>query len=272
MKKFAFQSSLLLINKKRNISPLMLQNPLPGLEVGIPLTICENIFTTLHYGYDITTPRIVALEFGFAYFAYGCDRLFDAYDPLETNENKQQLYEYYRNNKKLIGASLIAVYLVMSYDLVQTYETAPFAFVLTSTLGYKNFKHLLGEYKAAYIALMWTLACYVLPCVIHDGDYSSIMQPLDYSPIFLSLLSTSNLVDAKDIVEDKNNNINTIPVLIGEKNSNTFSVVLLLLSSILFYINPHFYNRPLVNGIYELQTLGTTIYPIISNSTNIVIS
>ena len=28
----------------------MLQNPLPGLEVGIPLTICENIFTTLYYG------------------------------------------------------------------------------------------------------------------------------------------------------------------------------------------------------------------------------
>ena len=119
---------------------------------------------------------------------------------------------------------------------------------------------------------MWTLACYLLPCVIHDADYSSLMYPLDYSPIFLSLLATSNLVDAKDVIEDKNNNINTIPVLIGEKNSNTFSVVLLFLSCFLFYINPHFINRPIVNGIYELQSLGTAIYPIISNTTNIVIS
>ena len=62
MKFLAFQSYLPIIKKNKYLTKTNLVNPLPGVEVGIPLTIYENIFTNLHYGYDITTPKILALN------------------------------------------------------------------------------------------------------------------------------------------------------------------------------------------------------------------
>ena len=38
-----------------------------GIEIGIPLNIYQNIFTYNHYGKDITTPGIVALQFLFPF-------------------------------------------------------------------------------------------------------------------------------------------------------------------------------------------------------------
>ena len=107
---------------------------------------------------------------------------------------------------------------------------------------------------------------------MHDHNYSSIMSPIDYMPIFISLFATSNLVDSKDIIEDKTNHINTIPVLLGEKTSNSISVLALLLAGICFAINPHFNDRPVVNWIYELQTFASGAYPILNNTTNIKVS
>ena len=51
-------------------------------------------------------------------------------------------------------------------------------------------------------------------------NYEIFNYPLDYLPCFLTLFATSNYADIKDIQEDKMNNITTIPVAIGEKNSN----------------------------------------------------
>ena len=40
-------------------------NPLNGLEIGIPLNIFSNIYTNLHYGYDVTTIKSVLIQFLF---------------------------------------------------------------------------------------------------------------------------------------------------------------------------------------------------------------
>lgn len=42
--------------------------PLNGLDIGIPLNIIDNVFTNLHYGYDITTPKVILLQFLIAYY------------------------------------------------------------------------------------------------------------------------------------------------------------------------------------------------------------
>ena len=243
------------------------QNPLPGTEVGIPLLLFENIFTNIHYGYDITTPEIVFLEFAFAFLTYGFDRLQDSYDVVEIKADKQELYSYFRENKDNIVSALMTTYFITFYLLSQQQETIPFILGITSTSQYKKIKSIIGPFKPVYISLMWTIGCYFLPCVIADNDYSSLSQPLDYLPIFLTLFGSSNLADARDIVEDKNNNINTIPVLLGEDISNSISCLSILFASFLFFHNPNFYDREIFNGIYGVQNSIIGLAPIIANKT-----
>ena len=109
MTKLAFQS-LALKKTSRNLVKRNLANPLPGIEVGIPVTIFQNIFTNNHYGYDITNSKMLLLQFGSAYLTYGFDRFFDSQDPLETAENKQQLYKYYNDNKVNIITTLCIIF------------------------------------------------------------------------------------------------------------------------------------------------------------------
>ena len=114
---------------------------------------------------------------------------------------------------------------------------------------------------------MWTAISYILPCVMYDMDYSCLSYPLDYSPMLLTLFGTSNLADSKDVTEDANNNITTIPVLFGEKVSNSLSVWALILSSIIFFVNPNYHNRPRINNLYEIQNIVGFILPILTNNT-----
>lgn len=270
MKQTAFQN---IIFKKKPIKTIQyFNNPLPGIEVGIPLTITQNVFTNLHYGYDITTPKILFLQFSFSYLTYGIDRFNDAFDPGETNKDKQNLYKYYIENKNSVLITLLITYLYTCYLLGENIETIPFILVLTSTLKYKDYKVKLGPYKPLFIAIMWTLSCYVLPCVLNDNDYTCLESPLDYLPLLLTLFGSSNLVDSKDVIEDKNNNITTIPVLYGEESSNTISVIALTLSSILFLINPNYHNRDIINTIYNIQNIGLATSTLIQNKTIININ
>ena len=39
-----------------------------GFSLGIPLNIITNVFTELHYGYDITSLKIVTLQFFIGYY------------------------------------------------------------------------------------------------------------------------------------------------------------------------------------------------------------
>ena len=85
-------------------SPIMNDaNLFTGFDIGIPLNIFSNIFTNLHYGYDITTPKSVLIQFLLGYYTYGKDRYSDALEyiaePLEYNSTKQELYNFIYNNR-----------------------------------------------------------------------------------------------------------------------------------------------------------------------------
>ena len=85
--------------------------------------------------------------------------------------------------------------------------------------------------------------------------------------MMLTIFGTSNLADAKDVEEDYNNNITTIPVRYGYKFSNTLSVSALFLSSILFLINHNYNDRPIINNLYEIQNIVSFIIPLLTNNT-----
>ena len=115
---------------------------------------------------------------------------------------------------------------------------------------------------------MWTFACVVLPCVLHDHNYDILNYPLDYLPCLLTIFATSNLNDIKDIEEDKFNGIDTLPVLLGRENSNYLILICLAASSLIFGMNEHYYDRPILNSIFEIQNVGFSFIPFIFEEKN----
>ena len=71
-----------LINNNRNLNPKIIPKMMllesGGGELGIPLNIFSNIYTNLHYGYDITTVNSILIQFLLGYYVYGIDRFKDA--------------------------------------------------------------------------------------------------------------------------------------------------------------------------------------------------
>ena len=253
------------IIKKRN-SDIIAINPLNGLDIGIPLNIFSNIYTNLHYGYDITTTNSILIQFLLGYYTYGKDRYSDAIEyyenPYKIEEKKEELYNFLYENKKFYDLTLNLSFIWIGYLFVNQQTTSeiinniPFIPILYINGYYKYFKQNLDIFKPLYISIMWTISTIIIPCVLHEHTYEILKYPVDYLPCLLTLFATSNFADSKDILEDKINKINTIPVKYGLKTSNIISFVAIVISSILLIENNNFENRIVINSLVELQNVG----------------
>ena len=259
--------NLYFLKQPTNMYPrTLVKSFITGAEIGIPLNIFSNVYTQMHYGYDIITIKPIILQFLLSYYAYGYDRLKDA-DEYESDPNlynnlsqkKLELYNNIINNKKIYELSFFVTEIsILSLLLLNdNYITIlPFIPLLLTSRYYKEFKQNLSFYKPLYISFMWTMSSVILPCVLYDNNYSILLSPQDYLPCLLLLFATSNYADIKDIKEDTLNNIETIPVKFGIDKSNFISLIALAISSILFVESSNFVNRPIINSLVEIQNFG----------------
>tara|TARA_B100000902_G_C27282997_1_gene902872 strand:+ start:686 stop:1513 length:828 start_codon:yes stop_codon:yes gene_type:complete len=266
----SFKRSLTLLNKRQTIKSIT--NPLPGLDIGIPLTIFQNSFTSLHYGESIVTTRDVLLQFLIGYYVYGTDRYNDALEYCENpySTPKKDLYEYIFMNQDMMKNTLGLSYVLTLFLLCNDqhfWVNLPFIGLLELTNKYKDLKPKLGIYKPAFIAILWTASAIWMPSVLHDHNYNILLYPQDYLPCTLTIFSASNIIDNKDIVEDRQNNITTIPVVYGETNSIRISLVGLILSSLILGFNPHYLDFPVVNSLLEIQNGAISFLPFVLNAT-----
>lgn len=245
-----------------------------GIEIGIPLNIYQNIFTHNHYGKEIMNPGLISLQFLLGYYTYGKDRYKDALEfernPYETD--KKEFYQNILKNKKFYkefyeGLDVIFI-LYFLFDRKILLNT-PFMLLLYSTNYYDEIKQKYGLLKPVYVSIMWTACTVILPCVLHDHNFSILNHPLDYLPCTLSLFANSNLQDNKDIIEDRAKGIETIPSKFGIEKSNMLSLAAIALSSLFFGMSEHYLSRPLINSLFELQNVGTAF--VINNSTNLLL-
>lgn len=256
-------------------SPIMNDaNLFTGFDIGIPLNIFSNIFTNLHYGYDITTPKSVLIQFLLGYYTYGKDRYSDALEYIANpyNTTKGELYHFIYTNRDNYNITLSLSFIAIIYILLTSITNkddiiynVPFIPLFYLNGEYKSFKPSLQEYKAIYIGIMWCLASLVLPCVLYEHSYDILNYPLDYVPCILTLFASSNLADNRDIDEDNTNRIMTIPVKYGIFRSNIISFIALVISSLSLIENPHFENRIWINSIVELQNFA--VMGLLYNST-----
>ena len=237
-------------------------NPIIGSNLGIPLNILQLIFTTEYFNKNIINIELIGLQFAIGIFTYGTDRLKDALD-YKNNSNiilsqeKIDYYEFllknYNLNLFIILSSFIYI-LTLSYDNIYNY---PFVFLLLSTLDYRNFKKKYGYLKSFYIGLFWTFGSVIFPIVIQEHNYNIIYEPTIYLPSFLSMIASSNLLDIKDLEEDKSENIYTLPVLFGENNAICISHISLALAMLIFLNNPNYYDNIWISSLFQFQTFGS---------------
>lgn len=256
-----------LFMKRDTTIPIKNNNILPGLAIGIPVNALSYTFTNLHYGYDIMNLNTVSLLFGLAFIAYNYDRTLDSIyslnKPNSITDKKYPRHKYYYENIELYLSSNTIIFGLISYFFATQEIYLPFFVLLNSIINYRTLKTQFGELKSTYIAVCWCLASLVLPCVIHDNDYSILEYPLDYMPFVLTLFSYSNIADIKDIEEDKLNNVNTLPVRFGADNTKAISLFLICIASYLFAINPNFNTNILWNSFYEIGNIGYIVNEII---------
>tara|TARA_Y100000816_G_C26052080_1_gene551730 strand:- start:377 stop:1216 length:840 start_codon:yes stop_codon:yes gene_type:complete len=267
MKTYAFLQKYSYINKYTNKSPTILNaaNPIVGLDMGIPLNMIQDIFTNIHYGYDITTFKSIVLQFLIGYYTYGKDRYKDA---LEYNENKFDtpkmiLFEFLIKYKDFYKLSYDTTLLIIMYMLIfdeSMFYNIPFIFLLYSSEYYKDIKKIGPFIKPLYISIMWTLAVVALPCVLKDHNYNILAYPLDYLPCALTMFSSSTILDIRDIEEDKFNNVKTIPVVYGFEYAQILTLSLLALSSLIFGINDNYLESPIKNSIFEFINVWLSYY------------
>ena len=240
-----------------------------GAALGVPLSIIQNVFTNLHYGYDITTWQAVGLQFLIGYYTYGKDRYKDALDykdePYPTD--KVKLYDELNENADLYALSYQIVFQMIALILLAEFRDlniVPFLLLLYSSEYYKDLKRVVPLAKPVYVSTMWTLSSVVLPCVIHDDNFSILLDASTYLPCFLTMFALTNVADIRDVDVDRLNGIDTIPVAYGEVPTATVAQIALLFSSLIFGMNPHYLDRPIVNSFVELQNAALSGYLIYS--------
>lgn len=157
------------------------------------------------------------------------------YELIKISLNFRYLFYPLPIGSEIINATKISIILLVclmyqSNLFYHDFLVLPFIMTLDLTKLYKPFKKQYPLFKPFYIGSMWTLACMVLPSVLYENNYSILQSYWSiFSPLFL-MTGSSTLLDIKDIQEDKDNHIQTIPVVFGKNNARIFSVVCLLLS------------------------------------------
>ena len=249
-------------------------NPIVGADMGIPLNIIQNIFTTLHYGYDITTVKSVLLQVLIGYYTYGGDRYKDALEyqekPFETA--KKELYEFFVKNKNLYRSTYKNAFIIIMLLLLveeEIWYNVPFIFLIYKSEYYKDIKKINYYTKPLHISVMWTLSTVILPCVLHDHNYSILNYPIDYLPCLFTMFASSVILDIRDIEEDKINNIPTIPVTFGFDETKKIILLLFVFSSFIFGINDNYLKNPIENSFFEMLNVGLSAYTFsIENTAN----
>ena len=261
-------------------------NLLNDFSIGFPLNIFQNVFTNNHYGYDITTSKLIVLQFIIGFYTYGKDRYYDAIEyntePYATTDKKILLYETINNNKLFYKLSydlsfFVIIILILephfiNSELIINDESLPFLLLLYSVEYYKYLKLINPFIKPLYVSGMWTTSSVILPCVLHDHDYSILNDFAVYLPCFFTLFAVTNYADVFDVNEDKINNIKTLPVCYGLYNTNIIILTSLFFSSIIFGLNTHYLDRPFINSMFEIQNAAFSLitpYIFLNNYTKI---
>lgn len=235
---------------------------LSGVEIGIPINLMSKISTEANFFKSPLTKESILLNFLLGFTTYKGDRYLDALETLNeknltslyvnssNGNSKLNYYEYILENEKSVQFTLFCSYISLCIFVIY-YHIGLIVPLITSTFMYKSLKQnkKISFLKPFYVAGMWTFSCCMIPLMLSGNEINqvSIIDAMDFndyyqllSPTFLSLFSTTNLADLKDVDEDLINGVNTLPILLGTQKTKGIVLISSLLSIYIFMQSEYF--------------------------------
>lgn len=227
---------------------------LSGIELGIPMNMMSKISTDVNFIKSPLTKESVILNFLLGFITYKGDRYLDSMEHFNmsnnmTNISKSTYYESIMNNEKSVQFTLFTAYIALCIFVVY-YHMGYIVPLIISTFMYKELKQnkQISFLKPFYIAGMWTFSCCMIPLLLQNNNQlNNLLINMDFydyyqllSPMFLSLFSSTNLADLKDVEEDLINGVNTLPIILGNKKTKSIVLISSLLSIYIFMQSEYF--------------------------------
>ena len=253
---------------------------LSGIEMCVPINLMSKITTDVNYIKSPLSKESILFNFLLGFTTYKGDRYLDAIETFNeknlinlyisnsSNYKKLDYYESILNNEKYVQFTLFCSYVSLCV-LIVYYHMGLIVPLITSTFMYKELKQnkKISFIKPFYVAGMWTFSCCMIPLLlehnINEINQMSLLNNMDFndyyqllSPTFLSLFSTTNLADLKDIDEDMINGVNTLPIILGIKKTKGIVLVSSILS-IYIFMQSEFFTWSLQNLFF----ISSGIFP-----------
>ena len=210
--------------------------PVLGTEVGLSLALMQ---AAAHHE---ITPSLVLCDLAISHSIYGRDRLKDQI--IDLLEKDQEGVKYNVFNYTTSIANLIAFLLLLKFECK---ECIPIVTFLST--AYSRTKVRLGNTKPFLTGILWAYAIVILPPDDVPNDLFLV-----YSSLYAA---TSNIADIKDIEEDKENGIITLPVKFGEKATYIVSAVL---ASVALVTHTTFDDWTIGDTFIEIVSAGLFLY------------
>lgn len=211
--------------------------PILGAEVGLSLALMQ---AAAHHE---ITPYLVLCDLAISHSIYGRDRLKDQLISLKEQDH-EGVMDYNIFNYTSSIANLISLVLLLKFECT---ECIPIVTFLSN--AYSRSKVRFGNTKPFLIGILWAYAIVILP---PDDVPNNLF--LVYSSLYAA---TSNIADIKDIQEDKENGIITIPVKFGEKATYIVSSVL---ASVALATHTGFDDWTIGDTFIEIVSAGLLLY------------
>lgn len=211
--------------------------PILATELGLSLALMQ---ATAHHE---ITPSLVLCDLVISHSIYGRDRLKDLVTNQETNDGCE-CNDYNVFNYTTSLANLVAFLFLLQFECS---ECIPVVTFLSN--AYSRSKVKLGNTKPFVIGILWAYAIVFLPPDDVPNDLFLV-----YSSLYAA---TSNIADIKDIEEDKENGIITLPVKFGEKATYIVSAVL---ASVALATHTGFDDWTIGDTFIEIVSAGLFLY------------
>ena len=281
---------------KTNINSNLVNTVLPilsGTEMIIPIEILskislENYFVDFDFNNELMSnvnlKKVVLLCFLLSFVTYKGDRMLDAEEYFLENElnkdfkntknTKNSKEDYYKSlikNKSIVQFTLFVSYISIFVILIEMGNFSNFSNgsngiilclpLLISTFSYKSIKKLNVPIKPFYVTLLWTYVSCILPMISIDNLHYGYLHYDVCIPLLLNIFATTNIADIKDYKEDKDNNISTLPTVIGKEESKYIIILCALFSNYVFVQQDNF-SLNLQNIFFIVSNIGSlfTLY------------
>ena len=193
------------------------------------------------------TPSLILCDLAISHSIYGRDRLKDQLIEIENHDGgvdggvdyNQNIFNYTTSL-----ANLISFLFLLKFECT---ECVPIVTFLSN--AYSRSKVRLGNTKPFLIGILWAYAIVILPPDDVPNDLFLV-----YSSLYAA---SSNIADIKDIEEDKENGIITLPVKFGEKVTYIVSAVL---ASVALATHTTFDDWTIGDTCIEIVSAGLFLY------------